>query len=221
MNVTYGNPWNWPTPGSPSFLQWKFPFSKPISCSGRAPERPICQHWQWSRKNFLLSVYHTKQIHTLAVVRPFTKSSTKTKELLWILPLGDWTWSLSVICMNVIQFLSNFVMFCAFCVVLLHFNYEQFSFQRSHRKEKGGKKMVCMNEWKKKKTGYIFLISHTTHTTFPISPPPPPLWQESFVRGVHLEQLCHTCFHVLLDYRAAGPSFEAPPLPLSLCNALW
>lgn len=173
MNVTYGNPWNWPTPGSPSFLQWKFPFSKPISCSGRAPERPICQHWQWSRKNFLLSVYHTKQIHTLAVVRPFAKSSTKTKELLWILPLGDWTWSLSVICMNVIQFLSNFVMFCAFCVVLLHFNYEQFSFQRSHRKEKGGKKMVCMNEWKKKKTGYIFLISHTTHTTFPISPPPP------------------------------------------------
>ncbi len=52
MNVTYGNPWNWPTPGSPSFLQWKFPFSKPISCRGRALERPICQHWQWSRKTF-------------------------------------------------------------------------------------------------------------------------------------------------------------------------
>lgn len=28
--------------------------------------------------------------------------------------------------------------------------------------------------------------------------------QESFVRGVHLEQLCHTCFHVPVDYRAAA-----------------
>lgn len=71
----------------------------------------------------------------------------------------------------------------------------------------------------------------------PCVPPSPPLfpsrWLESFVRGVHLEQLCHTCFHVLLDYRAASPSFEAPPLPsppsvpslalalpLSPCNAM-
>lgn len=76
----------------------------------------------------------------------------------------------------------------------------------------------CVKE--KKKIAYIFLISHTTHN-LPLSPTPMPSWQESFVRGVHLEQLCHTCFHVLLDYRAAGPSFEAPPLPLSLCNALW
>lgn len=52
MNVAYGNPWNWPTPGSPSFLQWKFPFSKPISCRGRTTEQPICQQWQWNRKTF-------------------------------------------------------------------------------------------------------------------------------------------------------------------------
>lgn len=60
MNVTYSNPRNWPTPGNPSILQWKFSFSKPISCSGRAPERPICQHWQWI---CVLLHYSQKNIH--------------------------------------------------------------------------------------------------------------------------------------------------------------
>lgn len=75
MNVAYGNPWNWPTPGSPSFLQWKFPFSKPISCSGRTPEQPICQHWQWSRKTFSYPCIAAAltQTQTLAVVTLIAK----------------------------------------------------------------------------------------------------------------------------------------------------
>lgn len=41
MNVTCGSPKNQPTPGSPSVPRWKFPFSKPISGSGKAVERPV------------------------------------------------------------------------------------------------------------------------------------------------------------------------------------
>lgn len=71
---------------------------------------------------------------------------------------------------------------------------------------------VCVKEQSNKR----LLISHAT-PNLPHPPTPTPLWKESFVRGVHLEQLCHTCFHVLLDYRAAGPVFEAPLLSLCLC----
>lgn len=50
MNVTYGYPRNWPTPGSPSVPRCKFPFSKPISSSGNAGEQPVRQHrWRGSR----------------------------------------------------------------------------------------------------------------------------------------------------------------------------
>ena len=67
---------------------------------------------------------------------------------------------------------------------------------------------------------HLSLVPYTYSPTPIFLPPsaPIPSLQESFVEGVHLEQLCHTCFHVLLDYRAAGPGFEAalpPPLPSS------
>lgn len=55
---------------------------------------------------------------------------------------------------------------------------------------------------------FPFLIAHSPSPCSPTS-----TWrrQRSFVRGVHLEQLCHTCFHVLLDYRAADSGFKATP----------
>lgn len=55
MNVAYGNPLNWPTPGSHSFMQQNFPFSKPISCSGRTPDWFICQQRQWRGKTACIS----------------------------------------------------------------------------------------------------------------------------------------------------------------------
>lgn len=113
MNVAYGNPWNWPTPGSPSFLQWKFPFSKPISCGGRTPEQPIYhwhQDWQWSRKTFshLCSVFlqHSHK-QTFAVVTPYWKmTSTKLGNVIDTechVSLSVWTWTLAIIFIKVIK----------------------------------------------------------------------------------------------------------------------
>lgn len=69
------------------------------------------------------------------------------------------------------------------------------------------------------RSGSAFIFSHFTPSLACVTLPPSPRdasQQEPFVRDVHLEQLCHTCFHVLLDYRAAGRGFEAP-LFLCLC----
>lgn len=96
MNVIYGNPRNWPTPGSPSILRWKFPFSKGISSSGKAVEQPVRQHWRRGSRSFSSWRIQRRSerrgwIHALAAV-----NSAKPRNVNLSGSLNQW-WGLNLV----------------------------------------------------------------------------------------------------------------------------
>lgn len=216
MNVTYGNPRNWPTPGSLSILRWKFPFSKAISSSGKAVEQPVRQHRRRGSPSFSSWRIQRRSerrgwIHALAAV-----NSAKPRNVNLSGSLKQW-WGLNLVksCTHV-WFLFRFGR--------VYFGLPHFPVAETALKSRTislsaqadeGRWYVWMSERGKMTPAIIFPFL-ITHSTSPCSPTSTWWRQGSFVRGVHLEQLCHTCFHVLLDYRAAGSGFKAPP-SLSLC----
>lgn len=98
MNVTYSNSRNWLSdPWESDIVQWKFPFSMPISCTVRALERSICQYWQWGRKRLTsLRVAtslqkKTPNIHSHSGRLLYKQISAKPRNSI-LNPSFDWWW---------------------------------------------------------------------------------------------------------------------------------
>lgn len=154
MNVTYGYPWNWPPPGSPNVPRWKFPFSKPISSSGKAGEQPVRQHRRRGSQSFSSRRIQRRSerggwTHALAAV-----SSAKPRN---VNPSGSphqgWGLNLVKSCTHVWFLFRFLVVFTLVAIIFqrrkLHLNQDQFSFQQKRMKEDGMYEWVKGEKWRR------------------------------------------------------------------------